>query len=111
MFLNNSKELMEEIIKKMENHYPLFSSETEKIKKYVEENHFQMLNFEEQKKFFLEVLRILKANSENGNLSSYNNKDQKIFVDRMGRRSGQNVNKGFIIDSSVTGLYRKKYEF
>lgn len=109
IFKANENEVIYEIIDKMKKHYPMFENECIKITDYVNRGYFNDLSIEDKKTFVFEMFRILNAGSINGNLEKFS-RDEIKFGNRIGRLNEKNINNGYFIDNSITGLYRRKYE-
>lgn len=82
--------------------YPLFFNVINKIEEKI---NLDKLNFEELSKVILEIVTIYHCNSKNGNLKGFG------LGERIGRLSGNNINKGCFKFMSVTGLKVIEYEF
>lgn len=99
--LNQAMDILKLLFDK-KNMFPLFINYVIKIEKQID---YSKLNFIDISKIISELLKMYHCNSVNANLKEFN------LDDRIGRLSGKKVDKGIIINNSVTGLKRYQYEF
>lgn len=98
----------------IEENYPLYKNELEKLKRVQKSEEFYLLPLESKdtiskKEVILQILRMLRTNSENANLKQLNKTEK--FSDRVGRKSGKNINSAIIHNKSITGVKEDNYEF
>lgn len=101
---------LDEILFKIENHFPLLESEYIKIKKFYDNRYYSKLTIEDKIKFIKAMLRIAKANYGYVDLTYFNTNDMKFGTEE-GRKKVSNICNGVFVDTSITGLFRRKYEF
>ena len=104
----------DELLSIMEKKYPLFKNELEKFKNVQNKDEFYLLPLYDKEKIskkevIIQILKMLKSNSENANLKELNKTEK--FSDRVGRKCNKNINYGIIYNKSVTGLKEDSYEF
>ena len=91
-----------EFLMNQDKFYPLFSKSINKIKNNI---NYKDINIIDKKTLINELLILYKCDSKNANLSTFK------LDSRIGRLSGNNINKGILINKSITGLKESKYEF
>lgn len=104
-------ELFKYILGKIEKYYPIYSSELSKIRQFYDRGYYEKLDIFQKKKLILELFRMLDTTSNNARLSFLTKEFSEIkFDDRVGRKHGQNINDGFLIYKSITGLNSSKWK-
>lgn len=105
-------ELVLYILKKMKIAYPLYQSEREKIELFIEQGYYTNLDMDEKVRLIRQLFICLSASPSRADLKFLNEKQNSIkFSDAVGRRSGQNIETGKFIYTSLSGLRRNTYEF
>lgn len=103
-------EILDYIIYTLEAKYPIYSNCINYIKELI-----RLYNMIEKKEIIIiELLKMLKCDSQNGNFTKLKNKDEEGLIklnDRLGRQSGKKITSGEIIIQSPTGVKTKIYEF
>lgn len=129
--INNNKPVDDEeliktlnkIIEKLKNHYPIFDNIAKKV--ITNEKVANLLSNEDKKKLITELLKVTKANGENGNFSVLNNKniisnlteqekkERLKCTDREGRLNSKNmiIDDTIFIYQSVTGMYYEEVKY
>lgn len=106
----NLTEILEYIVHNIETKYPIYSNCLDYIKELI-----RLYNAIEKKEIIIiELLNMLKCDSQNGNFGKLKNKDEKELMslnDRLGRQSGKKITHGEIIIQSPAGTRTKVYEF
>ena len=112
-------DLFNVILEKINNHYFLYNSIYNNLLIVKNNNEFKELQFKNDEKIktkqiskvqvIKELMLLLKCGPDNANLELLS-KSVK-FSDRVGRKSGVNIDHGILITQSVTGLKENTYEF
>lgn len=90
------------ILDKIEHEYKLYNDSLEEMK-----SMFRVNSIKDKEIIIIQILRLLKFNSETANLKDLDEKLSKTY----GRRKEKNISHGKLIYKSVTGLYEDTYEF
>lgn len=103
-------EILEYIVYNIETKYPIYSNCLDYIKDLIR----LYITTEKKEIIIIELLRMLKCDSQNGNFGKLKNKEEKELMSlntRLGRQSGKNITHGEIIIQSPAGIRTKVYEF
>ena len=98
-------EVIDYLIDKMENKYPIYSNNIIKLKEWFKYKNTEALSLEEKENIIKQSLRLLKANSENANLKFLGQSG------RFGRLLNKNISNAKIINQSITGIWENYDEF
>ena len=104
-YSNNLEEILEYIVFKIEKEYVLYQNLLEEMRQMFKINQKEELNIEDKEKAILEMFKLLKCNSASANLKSLG--ESSFF----GRKHSRIINHAIIINKSITGLWKKYYEF
>lgn len=112
-------DLFNDILEKISKHYYLYNSIYNNLLIVNNNNEFKELQLENDKtiktkqiskvQVIKELIQLLKYSSDNADLELLS-KTVK-FSDRVGRKSGTNIDHATLITQSVTGLKERTYEF
>lgn len=94
------------IVEKIANEYFLYQSLIEKLKPKIHYNNLDDLSLEKKEKLIIQLLNLLKCNSELANLTFLDNGSSEF-----GRKKNINISNGTITNKSVSGIKENIYEF
>ena len=100
-------ELFIYIINKIENEYKLYSNLLPELKKYVNVDSLNNISIVDKEKALLELFKLLKFNSACANLKILDSQASSAF----GKKHSRIISNAIVINTSVTGLKERKYEF
>ncbi|NLL44458.1 MAG: hypothetical protein GX247_02170, partial [Mollicutes bacterium] len=98
-------EIIDYIIEKIEQKYPIYKSEVVKLKEWFNYKNIDILSLEQKETTIKELFKMLKANSRTANLKFLGQSD------RFGRLEKINIKKAKIIHQSITGIWESEDEF
>lgn len=104
--INDILKLFDEILNKMVSYYPCFKNIANNIKSNRE--GFKQLDGIQKGEFIKQVLIVLSAKSSNGNFKKFNFCGLDERVGRLGSKN-LDISKIEFIDTSVTGLFERRY--
>ena len=112
-------DLFDDIIEKINKHYFIYSNICKKLLTVKNNNEFKQLQFKNDEtiktkqiskvQVIKELLKLLKCDSGNADLKLLSKTEK--FGDRIGRKSGVNINHATLITQSIAGLKERTYEF
>jgi CRISPR-associated endonuclease Csn1 len=104
---NQLSQIVIYIVEKIEKEYKLYENLLEQMKINFKINNIENLSTKEKEIIIVQMLNLLKFNSENANLKEIDSKLSSTF----GRKAERTIEHGIIIYQSVTGLRKDTYEF
>lgn len=102
-YFNQSNDLIIELITYGKQHYPLFDSNLNKLINY---RNIHCCNYEENQEIIKQLFTLYNCNSVNANFKFISG-----MTEREGRLSAKNVTSGVLHFKSISGLYKRDYEF
>lgn len=99
-------EIIKYMIDKIEKEYVLYQNLVNDMKKFFCYDNLNDLTIELKEKIIIEMLKLLKTNSETANLKFLDSTYSMAF----GKKHGKTVENCQIINKSVTGIYEDSYE-
>lgn len=100
-------ELFIYIVNKIENEYKLYINLLPELKKYVNVDYLNNISIVDKEKALLELFKLLKFNSACANLKILDSQASSAF----GKKNGRIISNATVINTSVTGLKERRYEF
>ena len=104
---NQLTEIINYVIQKIAKEYKLYQNLLPELRKYINDNSLQNMDFETKEKVLQELFKLLKCNSSCANLKFLNAEASSFF----GRKHNRIISNAIIIKKSPAGLKESRYEF
>lgn len=106
LYQKQLEDIIEYIISKIEKEYKLYENLVPQLKEMFHPTKVQDFTLVEKENTIIQLMKLLRCNSETANLKFLNSKYSMAF----GKKHGRIISTATIINSSVTGLRKNTYE-